>query len=91
MGKWIDRIKEKDNDHALSQGDRVDTPVNELTLSTMSPHTSCIVKKNPCIDICTMNELRAIIKKVSPCIAGDDEYFFEWIHGIKVNVILDRE
>lgn len=90
MGKWIDRIKEKDNEHALDQSDRVDTPVSVLTLSTMSPPTSCVVKKNSCIDICKRNELKAIIKRVNAHYGGDDEYFLaEYINDILMKSSID--
>ncbi len=77
MGKWINRIKEKDSDHTLNRSDRVDTPLGALTLSTTSPHTSRIVKKKSCIDACKISELKSLIKKISMYYGGDDEKFLE--------------
>ena len=77
MGKWINRFKEKDSDSILNQGDKLDDAKNELTLSTMAPHTSQVTKKNVYIDISKINELKYLIKKISKYYGGDDEQFLE--------------
>jgi hypothetical protein len=100
MGKWINRVKEKDSEHILNQSDRVDIPGNKSTLSTMSPHTSYIVKKKSRIDACKISELKSLMKKISVYYGGDDDNFLEgyindvineWSHDLDTALVCFRD